>query len=290
MGDLSVRHYYCTSADTEHFKMLVNLIGSIHKNDFEHLGEIAVFDLGFTQQQREQLNAMQCTKVYQIELTHPDLLKKFVVERGGKKVRGWYAWKPVAIKQALEMFPYILYVDAGNVILKQMDLLFQHIIEQGYFFIENPKVPTACVGPCLTKKARTLLASFSKENQQTIIERIQLVAGFQGLTRDMLSAYVNPMYELAHDLTWFADDGSAKRGFGGGRHDQVLFSIHAFALGLHAHNNGWLNLSVAGKNYKMHIAEPDGEKINRETIACFARGKVKFVGESYSTYIKYIKK
>lgn len=281
-----IKHYYCTCADTKYFEKLVNLIGSIHKNDFEHLGEIAVFDLGFTKQQRQKLNNMRQIKVYQVELVHPDLLKNFCVG-GTKMVPGWWAWKPVVIKQALELFPYILYTDAGNVILKPLDLLFNHIIEHGYFFIDNPKNPLGCVGPCLTKKARTLLNDLPYDKQQIILNKVQLVAGFQGLTRSMLPQYVVPMYNLAHDLTWFADDGSAPRGFGGARHDQVLFSMHAFKLGLYTHNNGWLDLNVGGKNYKMHFADPEGEKVNNQTIACLARGDVKFVGNDYSKYVKY---
>jgi hypothetical protein len=279
-----LKHYYCTCADTNFFEKLTNLIGSIHKNDFEHLGEVAVFDLGFTQQERNKLNNMQRVKVYQVELVHPELLKKFFVG-GNKMVPGWYAWKPIAIKQALGLFPYILYVDAGNIILKPLDLIFKHIIEHEYFFFECLKNPLACVGPCLTKKARTLLEKIPQNRHEFILNKIQLVAGFQGLTRSMLKQYVYPMYKLAHDLTWFADDGSAPRGFGGARYDQVLFSIHAFDLGLLTHNNGWFNLSVGGKNYKMHIADPAGEEVNDQSIAYICRGCLK----EFSQYVLYCK-
>ena len=94
---------FCTAADAKYFKRLLNLIGSLHHTNFDQTKEIAVFDLGLTNDQKETLNGIQKVKLYSIELTHPDLLTQFVVR---KIVPGWYAWKFVVLKQTLDIFPY----------------------------------------------------------------------------------------------------------------------------------------------------------------------------------------
>jgi len=63
-NNLSKNHYYCTVADEKHFYMLLNLIGSLHKNDFDNLKEIAVFDLGFTDQQKQILKNIKKVEIY----------------------------------------------------------------------------------------------------------------------------------------------------------------------------------------------------------------------------------
>ena len=63
--------------------------------------------------------------------------------------------------------------------------------------------------------------------------------GFMGLTRDVAQDFLLPIYELAHDMRHFVDDGTAPGGFGAGRHDQVLFSVQAKLLGMES--DSWHN-------------------------------------------------
>ena len=125
--------YYCTASDSKYFNNLLNLIGSIHETNYKNLGEIAVFDLGLTKDQIEQLKKIDKISVIKIELTNPDLLKQFKTSHSGKMVPGWYAWKFVILKQALELFPYALWIDAGTTILRPLDNLFKYIQQSGYF-------------------------------------------------------------------------------------------------------------------------------------------------------------
>ena len=55
--------------------MLLSLIGSIHQVDFENLDEIAVFDIGFTQEQKKLLEKIEKTKVYKTEEVNADIFK-----------------------------------------------------------------------------------------------------------------------------------------------------------------------------------------------------------------------
>ena len=149
---LQLKHYYCTASDDKYYNRLLNLIGSIHKIDFDNLGEIAVFDLGLTEKQKQQLAQIMRVRVYAVEMTNPRLLEHVVTASNGRKVRGSFAWKPVIIKQALEKFPEILYLDAGTTVLKPLDYVFQYIHENGYFLMSCSAEPHNNIVNRVTKK------------------------------------------------------------------------------------------------------------------------------------------
>ena len=116
--------YIVTAADKVFYREILQLVGSIHKVNFNQLGGIAVFDLGLSDEQKRHLRKIQKLTVCSVEKTHPDIIKPFKKDNGTHWVPGWYAWKPVVIKQALDKWPYILYIDAGAIVLKPLDYLF----------------------------------------------------------------------------------------------------------------------------------------------------------------------
>lgn len=223
--------YFCMAADDQHFRWLIHLIASIHKYDFDEVGEIAVFNLGFTPCQIEELNAIEKVKVYEVEKTNPNLLTFFTVRPNGRSARGWYAWKPVVIKQALEMFPYVLYMDSGVTLGMSMKPIFEHIRSRGYYLMGSGWP----LGPTITKKVRKHF-KLDTPKLRYIPSSTSMTATIQGLTRSMLKDYVLPMYELTKDLSFFEDDGSAPNGFGGARHDQSIASVLAYILHLEMFN------------------------------------------------------
>lgn len=276
-------HYYCTGVDESYFPRVVNLIGSIHAIDFDNLGEIAVFDLGMNAQQLQQLNKIQKVKVYQVEMVHQNLLKPFLTNQSGRKVRGWFAWKPVIIKQALDMFPYIVYTDAGTTILGSTVALFEHIRQNGYFLIDTGhNIEERITKPVLEK----IVARFSLEDQRMLMDKttMEIDGGFQGLSRAMYKEYVLPMYRLASRLELFEDDGSAKLGYGAGRHDQILFSIFANLLKLKFEPQGWMNLSVDGKTVPIHL-HWDSKEVNTKTTIYRSRHNIDF--KRFEKHIRY---
>jgi len=272
-----VLHYYCTAADERHFTLLINLIGSIHKHDFDHLDQIAVFDLGLSEEQKAILKSVEKTEVYAVEKTNPDLFTYFQTNAAGRTVRGWFAWKPVVIKQALDLFPYVLYLDSGTLVLQSPDTLFQHIQQNGYYLMQ---ISPHSIEKSVTKPVMDqVIASFSPEQQTFLLreDTPMIDAGFQGVSRKIYENYVLPVYRLASDLALFQDDGSAKLGFGAGRHDQPLFSIFAHVEKLRLHCQGWTELQVDGKNVPFHIhwdrAEiSDKTCIYRSRIDCHFNG------------------
>lgn len=248
----NIPHYYCAAVNEKYFSKLLTTIGSIHSHDLENLFEIAVFNLGMNSKQIVQLNRMHKVKVYEVEKKHPDILKLFRTSPNGRMVPGWFAWKPVVIKQALDMFPYVLYLDSGTTILKPLNDLFLHIKQNGYFLV-------SCghnIEERITKTViQQVVSKLTPDIQEIIMrkETMEIDAGFQGLSRAMYNEYVYPIYEFASDLSLFADDGTAPLGFGAARHDQILFSILAQTLRLPLEQWGWMSLRVDGKTIPFHF-------------------------------------
>lgn len=220
--------YIATTTDTEHYKWTKSFIKSIYTHNADNkIAAIAVFDIGLNHEQRKKLETYPHVTVYDIEMVHPDLCKKFKVRHDGRMARGWYAWKPVAIKQALDMFPYVLYIDAGMRVQNSLDDIFDTIESNNYFFIRNI---FHTIEPTATHHVKNKF-NLNGENAW-ILDTHGMHAGLQGLSKKLFTSYVLPMYKLAHDLKNFEDDGSTSRGFGWGRHDQTLFSIMFRKLGL----------------------------------------------------------
>jgi len=109
--------YFCTAANSTYFERVLNLIGCLHKVNFNEIGQIAVFDLGLTEKEKTKLKNIKKVAVYSVEKTNKDIITPLPTGQGKKLVLGYYSWKPVVIKQALDMFPYVLWLDAGTTIL-----------------------------------------------------------------------------------------------------------------------------------------------------------------------------
>lgn len=237
------KYAFATATDTEHYTWTLNLIAGIHRfhNDID---EIAVFDLGLSDKEKKHLNELAFVNVYDIEKTNPYILEKFVVNQEGKIARGLYSWKPVVLKQASERFPYFFYVDSGISIKGPFDLLFAHLHETGSFLIDCGHT----IDRMTTKALREHFHLREKQNTW-ILKQPGISAGFQGISQDIKESYIEPMFKLSFDLSYFADDGSCPKGFGFARHDQALFSIQARRLNLPVHK------ALKGQNIHLQIQE-----------------------------------
>jgi hypothetical protein len=284
---LSLPHYYCAPSDAKHYHLLKNLIGSIHKNDWKNTEEIMVFDLGMTKAQLSDLNKMKKVKVYNPEITHKNLLTPLLTHANGRKVRGYFAWKPVMIKQALEKYPYVLYLDGGSTVLQPLDNLFKHISQNGYYLmtVGHHSIEERITKPVIDEVIRKFDATIQKKLMSPTTYMID--AGMQGLSRAIYTDYVIPNYNASYDLNLFKDDGSARIGYGEGRHDQTIFSIYAHALNLHINPQGWQYLSIDALPLKTHIHWHPKE-ININTIIYRSRHDIHYNG-GHTQFIKYNK-
>lgn len=279
--------YFCTASDSKFYPHTLNLIGSIHKHDFEKIGEIAVFDLGLSSTQKAQLALIQKVRLFSIEQVHPDLLKQFNTRTSGKPVPGWYAWKPVAIKQALELYPLVLWIDAGTTILRSLEPLFAHITQHGYFFHNGSDCPIAAQ---LTKTARTLLGLEQEEYRWILNPQTRGVeAGLMGFSKAVTNTFVQELYKLAHSIEVFADDGSAPDGFGGARHDTSVYSVMVNKYGYRIHQHGTspaqtISLRIHEKDIEYYITY-EKSCITNQTSIYISRHDVQLA--QYGPYIHY---
>ncbi len=284
----AVPQYYATAVDEAHFYLLKNLIGSIHHTNFDQLEEIAVFDLGLSLEQKEELKHMQKVAVYDPEIVNPKMLTYNITAPNGRMVRGDFSWKPVIFKQALEMFPYILYMDSGTTVLKPLDDLFEQIDTKGYFLLSCTKNNNNNVSNRLTQNIiKEVLPTRSKAEQAVAFDKhtYMIDAGLQGVSRNIKDSYILPLYEYAHNKELFKDDGTAPLGYGEARHDQTLCTLLAYWLNLKIYDEGTFSLDLKEKSKEMRIDWQRSE-INTKTIIYRSRADYMFQGGK-TRYVRY---
>lgn len=236
--------FFCTAANSHYFNSLINLIGSIHKTNFDQLSQIAVFDIGLNPEQCTYLESIEKVKVYQIEKVHPDIIRPVFVNNWGKMVPGWYAWKPVAMKQALDMFPYVLWIDAATTVLRPLDVLFKHIKDHGYFLVTigNEFENGAFRHPVSWQTTQYIVQKFKLTNPEnkSILDYEAIGSNIWGCSKEYAHLFVDDMYELSKDLKNYADDGSTPSGFGTARHDQMILTAVAYTKNLHVFKQDYM--------------------------------------------------
>ncbi len=114
-----------------------------------------------------------------------------LVNNNKKLVPEWYAWKPVVIKQSLQTFHYILWVDTGTTVLKQLDNLFKYIQNEGYFL--------ATIGNEIINGRYKHPLSWAT----TSYIQKQIMAGVIGISKKNQNAFLNQLYKLTYDLKNF---------------------------------------------------------------------------------------
>jgi|TARA_S200002703_G_scaffold153457_1_gene155070 hypothetical protein len=257
--------YFCTAADSNHYPVLLNQIGSIFKHNEKDLKNIAVFNLGLKPEEIATINSIDRVEVFEVEKTNP-LITESIHCNNGRWIAGLFSWKPVVIKKSLEMFPYVLYMDSGTMLMNPANDLFDHIKENNYFV-------TDCGHSIKWMTPKYIINKLNLESDETkwILDddTLGIDAGFQGVSREMLDSYIMPLYEMSKEIQNFLDDGTCPDGLGTARHDQPLFSIQARKLGLdilkHDRDPEECILTFDNKKVPLHITH-FGEKLKPETV------------------------
>lgn len=278
--------YFCTAADSNHYAVLLNLIGSIFKHNENELQKIAVFDLGLTSDQISHLKLIDKVEVHEVEKVNP-LITTSLHCNNGRWIKGLFSWKAVVIKQALDMFPYVLYLDSGTTILKPLNGLFKHIQQNKYFF-------TDCghsIKWMTTKYVIDKLKLNTAEKEWILNDdTLGIDAGFLGVTREMKTKFIEPLYELSKEIRNFKDDGTCPEGLGTGRHDQTLFSIIARDLKLtvlnHDREPEQCILVYDGITEPLHITH-SGDKVKSSTVIYRSRRTI--TQEMFDENVKFIR-
>jgi len=235
-------HYYVTAADHKYIEHIKHLIGSIFKYNVDSVAAIGIFDLGMTEEQRAYLSTIKHVELLTIPLTNPGILTPMCTYRSGnweKMVPGSYAFKPVALKTALDRYPYVLWLDAATTVKQNLDDLFYHITSQGSFIctsgdtLRDDGTFRHSVESEITQYVR-INFRLDDEAHRSILSRETVMSGIIGIRRDS-AAYqhlVLPLYQYTYDVRYFIDDGTGPGGFGTARHDQAMVGVLTYLAGL----------------------------------------------------------
>lgn len=281
----SLEHYYCIAADDRFYSLLENLIGSIHHYD-NNIGEIAVYDLGLTKLQIQKLRRFRCVTINELELTNSQLLTPIVTCPSGRKVRGCFSWKHVVLKQALEKFPYVLYLDAGVALLDNPADIFCCIEEQGYFFLKLRIEEHHYIENRITQTVveKVINQDFKEYKEMLLQEDTAMqVAGVQGVSRKIYDAYVLPLYEYSKNFELYYDDGSAKLGYGQARHDQTLSSILVHVNGFNMFSLGEISLKLKDRCATVYC----NDVLSKESMQIFISQAGSLYKGGFKKYIQY---
>ena len=277
--------YFCTAADSNHYPVLLNLIGSIFKHNEKELKQIAVFNLGLMPEQVSQLKTIDRVEVYEVEKVHP-LITTPIHCNNGRWIKGLLSWKAVVIKQAVDMFPYVLYLDSGTTILKPVNGLFKHIQQHKYFL-------TDCGHSIKWMTTGYIIKKLLNEPEKKWIlndDVFGIDAGFLGVTREIKQKFIDPLYELSKEIRNFIDDGTCPNGLGTGRHDQTLFSIIARELKLtilnHDREVEECILAYDGILEPLHITH-SADRVKKDTV--IYRSRRNLSQETFNHNVQFIK-
>ncbi len=233
--------YICTAANATYFKRLVNLIGSLHASQFDDIAEIAVYDLGLTEEQKKFLYSIKKLVLLPLNPENPQALQQISIPKNinhpefpyqNTFVLGAYAWKPMVFKKALNRWKDkpIIWLDAGTTVYKSLRPLAEHIKIVGYFLCTTDSSNRSLKWGT----TKTIIKRLNLDNEELhwILTKQFAMAGVVGFSYKVVECLINPLFECSKDLTWFIDDGSTPDGYGTGRYEQTLLSLFAHLSGL----------------------------------------------------------
>ncbi|KIX85617.1 hypothetical protein KG892_01615 [Vermiphilus pyriformis] len=278
----------CTGADAPFFKELINFIGSVFKHNKNNLGDLWVYDLGLNQEQIQWLNNVEHVQVRKIEPINPYITFPIQTTLSGKRVPGAYSFKAAALKDMSDYHDHFFWIDAGTTFLGSLNPLYELALEQGYFFHNGSDW---CIARHATERLKERFNLKAHDKAWILAPSTHgLEAGFMGITRAVYDSFVMPLYNYAHDISYFLDDGTCPGGFGNARHDQSLFSIVALSNNFFIYHHfehpeqAW-SVTYNSTSRLVHIACIPSA-IGKETIAYCSRRDIPHF-DHYSAYITF---
>jgi hypothetical protein len=116
-----------TGADSSHFLALANLLHSI--DTFEPHIHVTIWDLGLSSTERLDIETKFPRFIFK-DFPYGSVPSYFNIAVDA----GQYAWKPVAIENSKnDLYPLILWLDAGNLLKSDLSLVGGIISKQGFF-------------------------------------------------------------------------------------------------------------------------------------------------------------
>ena len=111
-----------TGANTAYFHALKNLVASIHYWQSFHPRQIIIYDLGLSENRQKEIFTWQWVTLYQSPI---------------KSALKTYTWKPLCIREAVDTYEKVLWIDAGSDVRGSLEPIFEYIDRDGYFFVQG---------------------------------------------------------------------------------------------------------------------------------------------------------
>jgi hypothetical protein len=170
--------------------------------------------------------------------------------------------------------------------------LFKHIKHTGYFLgtIGNEQDNGVFRNPLKWCTTQYLIEKFNLKDPENaaILDNECIMGNLFGATHASSHLFADKLYELAHDIRNFHDDGSTGGGFGSGRHDQTLISILGYLHKLTVHKQDYtqanpIMLTVAQDQYEPFYITWHPDYVTKDTHLYSSRGDAR----GYDAYIRY---
>ncbi len=209
-----------TASDRGYFAGLRNLVGSIRV----HCGKecpIYIFDIGMDDIQRDEISTwcnVHLRWAPDLNITSLEPIPNHL------QYVDVYAWKPVAIKEALHEVNNILWLDAGSTVVSSLQPLKENLMKMKYLFVQGQDTNVVqWTHPDVWKR-------FNAESQR-YIGKPSFAGNTLGFSRQ--SALYNqiflPWYRCALELECIMPPNST---FDNHRFDQSVLSVLLYSSGL----------------------------------------------------------
>jgi hypothetical protein len=189
-----------TAGDNKYYNSLLTLIASIHRESFDLVDQIFVFDLGLDGNERKRVEGLSKVSV----VDYPDDVNTNVYD---------YAFKCYSIFWGQNHGENVFWLDAGAMALKPVDKIFEIIENEGIFLVGDTHLNCNFTHD----KCREIMKATDSEMNDN-----QLSAGILGYkSNGPFQSLINEAYEYS----------KIKECIGGGeqnhRQDQSIYSILA---------------------------------------------------------------
>lgn len=189
-----------TAANNKYYNSLLTLIASIHRESFDLVDQIFVFDLGLDGNERKRVEGLSKVSV----VDYPDDVNANVYD---------YAFKCYSIFWGQNHGENVFWLDAGAMALKPVDKIFEIIENEGIFLVGDTHLNCNFTH----NKCREIMKATDSEMNDN-----QLSAGILGYkSNGPFQSLINEAYEYS----------KIKECIGGGeqnhRQDQSIYSILA---------------------------------------------------------------
>lgn len=214
-----------SASDTSHFKSLCQLLDSLCKycvND-----KVLVYDLGLKNQEIDYIK-----KTYkEVDIKYFDFSAYPSFINLKEKDAGAYAWKPLIIynERQLSNLP-IIWMDAGNLVLRKIDLLKRHIINKNFYSPYSSDTLVRWTHPATLDKLKVSSELLKKRNKNAALVAFN--------NDDLSNNFIFEWKNLAIQKDIIIPSGSNKSNH---RWDQSLLTILYYQM---------LNIKLGAKTYK----------------------------------------